>query len=485
LESGADVGALPELDQKLWAALSCPASGIEFDTRTLAHIDTDKDGRIRVPEILAAVKWIEVRLKNLDDLTACAAVLPLDAINEDTAEGRQMLASARQILANLGKAEAQIITPEDTADTARIFANTRFNGDGVLPPASADDAGVKQLIEDIMACIASATDRSGAEGVMIEHVDTFFIEARLYSDWWAQAEGSSVILPLGEDTHAAAAALRAVKAKVDDFFTRCRLADFDSQSGAALNPSLSDYAPLHTVTLNPGTESLVALPLARASAGAALSLESALNPAWKEAVLRFSSRTVAPVFGARSALSEAQWDELCAKFAPYESWSAAKQGAQVEALGLKRVREILAGDARGTVTTLIARDKALEAESNSIDQVDKLVLLHRDLFTLLNNFVALRDFYSRKAKAMFQAGTLYLDGRSCELCVAGRRYGKARRAGHSEQFVSALLRLHAAQLRGKNDHRRRRHRRRCRQFDGGPQRHILRSPGPRLGRHGG
>ena len=47
LESGRDVAALAELDQKLWVALACPTRGIEFDTRTLDLIDADHDGRIR------------------------------------------------------------------------------------------------------------------------------------------------------------------------------------------------------------------------------------------------------------------------------------------------------------------------------------------------------------------------------------------------------------------------------------------------------
>jgi len=46
LETGADLLALDQLDQKLWAALSCPTQGLEFDEKTLALIDTDGDGRI-------------------------------------------------------------------------------------------------------------------------------------------------------------------------------------------------------------------------------------------------------------------------------------------------------------------------------------------------------------------------------------------------------------------------------------------------------
>ena len=35
LDSGADLAALDQLDQKLWAALACPAQGLEFDAKTL------------------------------------------------------------------------------------------------------------------------------------------------------------------------------------------------------------------------------------------------------------------------------------------------------------------------------------------------------------------------------------------------------------------------------------------------------------------
>ena len=103
LDTGADLMALDELDQKLWVALACPTTGVEFDTKTLALIDTDKDGRIRAPELIAAVKWAGTCLKNPDDLLKSASELPLSAINDAIPEGRQLLASARQILANLGQ----------------------------------------------------------------------------------------------------------------------------------------------------------------------------------------------------------------------------------------------------------------------------------------------------------------------------------------------------------------------------------------------
>src|SRR2546428_10441270 len=82
LDSAADLAALDQLDQKLWVALACPTTGLEFDSRTLALIDLDNDGRIRPPELIAAAKWVCSLLKNPDDLLKSSSSLPLSAIND-------------------------------------------------------------------------------------------------------------------------------------------------------------------------------------------------------------------------------------------------------------------------------------------------------------------------------------------------------------------------------------------------------------------
>lgn len=88
LDSAADLRGLLSLDQKLWLALACPTGSVEFDRRTLALIDRDGDGRIRAPELLAAVDWT---LRMLTDAEACFAghdALPLTLIDASHPEGR-------------------------------------------------------------------------------------------------------------------------------------------------------------------------------------------------------------------------------------------------------------------------------------------------------------------------------------------------------------------------------------------------------------
>ncbi len=91
-----DLRHLGELDQKLWVALSCPVKGLEFDSKTLELLDTDKDGRVRAPELLAAIAWCCTVLKDPAQLLHCAAELPLSAINTAVPEGKSLLDSARR-----------------------------------------------------------------------------------------------------------------------------------------------------------------------------------------------------------------------------------------------------------------------------------------------------------------------------------------------------------------------------------------------------
>lgn len=425
LESGADLIALPQLDKKLWIALSCPVEGLEFDGKTLEMIDSDGDGRIRVPEIIAAVEWATGLLKNPDDLLKGSPELPLTAINDQAPEGSKLLSSAKHILANLGKADVPTISLTDTTDTARIFAQTRFNGDGIIPPDSSDDPEIRKIIIDIMECLGGDPDRSEKKGVSKEKVDKFFTDIQAYSDWWQESEThDTTIKPLGTATESAAAAFSAVQPKGDDFFARCRLAAFDARSLSALNRQETDYIAIAENVLTSTVDEVSPFPLAMIAVGRPLPLKEGINPAWTVPMERFAREVVKPLLGDRDSLTEGDWEQVRATFAPYYAWQASKAGASIESIGIARAREIMAANLKDALDDLLAKDMALAPEFDAIACVDRLIRYHRDLYTLLNNFVSFSDFYTRKDKALFQAGTLYLDGRSCDLCVRVNDMGK-------------------------------------------------------------
>jgi hypothetical protein len=434
LETGADLLALEHLDQKLWVALGCPVKGLELDEKTLALIDTDGDGRIRVPELLAAIKWAAARLKEPGDLLKGADSLAWAAINDSTPEGKVLLASAKQVLANLGKRGALAVSAADAADTAKIFSATPLNGDGVIPPEATQDPEAQALIKDIIACFGGTADRTGSVGVTAEQVDTFFAELAAYADWVGRSSGKEIAV-LGEATDAAVAALKAVRPKVDDFFGRCRLAAFDNRATVALNRAESEYLAIAAKDLKITADEVAGFPLARIEAGRSLPLLEGVNPAWASALTTLHQAVVTPIYGAeKKALTTAEWADLNTRFLAYETWLGGKAGSAVEKLGLPRVKAILAGKGRAVLADLIAQDKALEPEFKAISEVDRLTHYHRDLRALLHNFVNFADFYSRDKWAVFQAGTLYLDSRSTELCV--RVDGASPLAAMSKAYIA-------------------------------------------------
>ncbi len=417
--SGQDLARLAELDQKLWVVLSCPTRGVMFDARTLDLIDTDHDGRIRAPELLAAVQWAVAQLRDPAELMRGAAALPLAAIQDATPEGARILAAARRILANVGKPAAQEITREDIISRVDVLKQMRLNGDGVVPPTAADDPEVRQVIEEMIRTLGGAADRDGTLGVTLPRTIAFFQAGEAYVAWWAQAETQPAILPLGSQTGAAVACWQAVRQKVDDYFARCRLARFASEAQAPLNCSADDFTSMARQELSLSSPAIAALPLAAIAPGQSLPLGEGLNPYWAAAMETFRRQTVEALLQRpASALTEAEWLALCDRVRPYEAWLAGKAGVEVEPLGLARVRQLLASGVRARLEALIQLDSEQECEHELTEAVEKLILLHRDLLRLLNNFVSFADFYDPKQAEIFQAGRLYIAGRYCDLCVS-------------------------------------------------------------------
>jgi hypothetical protein len=146
-------------------------------------------------------------------------------------------------------------------------------------------------------------------------------------------------------------------------------------------------------------------------------IDERVNPVWQATIDKLKALALDKEFEGASEITEEQWNAFVAKLAPYEAWLGEKAGAQVEALGLDQVNAILKADRKADLLKIIDDDKALEAESLSIDEVAKLLHLYRDFYTFLCNFVSFRDFYDPDGKAIFQAGELYIDERCCELCI--------------------------------------------------------------------
>lgn len=435
IQTGEDIAHLGELDRKLWTVLSCPVAGLEFDQKTLKLIDTDNDGKIRVDEIVATANYLTSALSDKDLLVKQTDVLPLSALNQEDPNGAKIFKSAQQILRNLGKPE-DTISLADSSDSIAIFAQTRFNGDGVITPASAEDEALKATIEQMIATVGSVADRSGAAGVNEALIEQFYAACADYTAWVKESvDGKDTIYPYGENTAAALAAVEAVKAKLADYFLRCKLVRFDDASAAALDVSVDRISAISAGDITACTDEIATYPVARVSANQELPLD-AINPAWQAAFDNLKKLVLDVDFPGATTLTEAQWSSIVAKFGAYTAWTGSKKGAEVESLGVEGCEAALKADHKAALLDLVAQDCALAEEAGSIDAVDDFLHLVKYFYQLLKNYVSLSDFYGKKVKAIFQAGTLFIDQRSCDLCIRVADMGKqGDMAGLSGMFL--------------------------------------------------
>lgn len=67
-ENGDDIANLGSLDKKFFMAMSMPVKSVRFDNRMLELMDTDKDGRVRIAEVVAAVEFLKSKGVDLNTL---------------------------------------------------------------------------------------------------------------------------------------------------------------------------------------------------------------------------------------------------------------------------------------------------------------------------------------------------------------------------------------------------------------------------------
>ena len=418
IDRAQDLRHLDELDQKLWAVLACPSTGLEFDARTLELLDVDREGHVGATEVRDAARLVCAALRDPGLVFQPGEAVALADFDTAQATGAQLAATARQALAYLGKPEAEAIGVSDLADSSRLFEPGHLNGDGIVPAALAPDAALADAITLIGDTLGARADRSGAPGIDRAMLETFMADARAVCAWHDRAqEGAAAILALGEATGEAVAAFDAVSAKVDDWFTRCRLAAYDTRAAEALNPAEAVYAGLAAEALSADHEGVAALPLARVGAGLALPLREGLNPAWQARIAALREQVVQPLLGARDALDAASWTDLAARLQAWRQWQADRPQTPVASVPPATLRALLGSDAEARLAELIARDEDADTAAEELETLEKLLRLRRDFATLLRNFVNLADFYDPARWAVFQAGTLYLDQRSCDLVL--------------------------------------------------------------------
>lgn len=161
LKTGDDIANIASLDKKYFMAMSMPVKSVRFDKRMLELMDIDKDGRIRISEVLAAIEFLKAKGVDLNTL--------FKPSKEDEAA-----------LAEVMKKEA------DLAGLEPSEADKKAMADWVAKGSSPEVAPLGEKMADAFAAL------SAVEGL----IDTFFAPA---ADMPLVMEEPDKVLPL--DNH--------------------------------------------------------------------------------------------------------------------------------------------------------------------------------------------------------------------------------------------------------------------------------------------
>lgn len=429
LERPEDLEVIHALEPARWSATSAPIEQFHCDPRLLQLMDTDENGRIRVHELRAAHRWIQARLGAPERLAARDDTVRLADLTPGRPETTGLRGLVELMLRELGRT-VQADAAVTLAEIRRFrdsFAREYPNGDGTVVAPQVEDPELRALVQDIVAGTGGAPDLSGEAGVGLSQLDTWLARAAALITW--EAEGrldDAQIHPLGPDTAAAAAALEALGPKLDQYFAQCDLLALDRIAEARLAASPEALAALDVSSPARIRDWLEAATIARPTAEAVLRLDQELNPHYREALARLSREVLPPLLGRDgpvNTLSAAELSAARARLAPFVTWRDRRPAGLPAGATGEAMAALLAGPLPGRLRALIAGDNEASDELMQVGDLERFALYQRWLLELANNMVSFPSLFAHDRRALFQAGTLVLDGREMSFCV--RVYDKA------------------------------------------------------------
>ena len=442
IETGEDLKNILDLDEAHWVATNAPIKTINCDKTFLSLLDSDNNGRITCQEIKEAVSWLLGTLQDYAAVAERCRKLRLSAINADTYEGGKIHGAAEKILSRLGQSDAGEVTLEQVRQIKMEVESVPVSEAGVVLPQASEDAEIQEFLAAVIAATGGAPHPSGAPGVGSIQLDQFLTDAAAYTDWYEQGVlpggvDKTEVMPFGVETVGAFAALESIRGKIDQYFAQCEALVLDEQFVQKMGWTESELQDIDFDDPAAIEEVLRKAPLAKASATRLLRFEDLVNPYYAENLEHFRQIVAGPVLGDCGAtLSAVQWTEIKAVFAAHQSWVQAKSGAAVEPLGRDKLQVYLDERFAQAVGGLIADSVKTAFVLDNIRLLERLILYQAFMIDMANNSVSLPHLYDPASRAMFEMGTLVMDGRRFNLAVRVEDRGQhAPVAKTSNMFV--------------------------------------------------
>ncbi|MBT5708666.1 hypothetical protein N8766_01375 [bacterium] len=405
--------ALPEAR---WFASNAPVEAFRADSLFLQYLNENRDGRLRPQEIKAAIRWLLGVFGRLSDEGTGSRSLRFDRIKEDGVEGRRVLAAAKKVLCFLNKEGQRQVDLIEVEKVKKLVETDGLGKPGWVGKSVECSEPCRRLIQDVLETVSDGND-----AVCEDDLNEFLRQCRALEEWENELKSGSPLewLPFGDDTDDRYHLFADLHDRMEGFFSLCQLAKISPRvKSMATVPEANEEA------INLGDVEEIELlaqtvPIAAVNSDAALKFNGPLNPINAEQIHSFRDLIFVPLFGETSqTLKRDQWEEVKAKFAHYDVWIRRRPDVFVGDLDPeRRAAHLVANSATTQLRLLLEESRENAVQLESVKLLEKAILFQAHLLAFANNFVSCPDLYSPAGRALFEMGTMILDGREFTFCV--------------------------------------------------------------------
>ncbi|MFT5680067.1 MAG: hypothetical protein ACI8RZ_000972 [Myxococcota bacterium] len=440
ISSAADLERIETLDEARWTATSAPTEQFNIDPVLLSFLDEDSDGRIRVRDLQAARRWLWGLLTNHSGIDAGSDTLILAHLSGE-GEAPKIADLAEHLLGQLEEDETTQITLAQIRSFKASYAARYPNGDGVVTPAQLPES-LQAVAEEVLTATAGALDLSGAVGVRAEDVKAWQERVTAWLAWHDRASSveSETLLPLGDDTAAAATLVEGLASKVEQYFAQCDLLRLEMRAVERLQATPEELAALDVSDPTAIATWLKAAPLATPDPTGLLPLSGAVNGQYAEQLEALSTlATWLLDIEEAEVIVRSQWDSIRAAITPFITWKADEPQGLNLSEGPDHLRAWKDSPLPGELSEMAKNDTDVADELVQFRSLEKLACYQHYLLLFANNFVSFPDLFDGNERALFEMGSLILDGRRINLCVKVTNVAAHKKiAAGSLMFVAYL-----------------------------------------------
>lgn len=423
IRNAGEIKSLIHIDEALWTSTWADIKYINFDKMFLRYLDADNDGLILCNEVKNAIKWLDSIFMNWEGIINRSDKLNRKFINNASINGKKLNKILDDLYCKLDYKQDDNLTLKDIQTYKHITEQTPISEEGVILREAADDYLIKDMISDLIDSIGGAEHPSGESGINKSKLWEFTKEINDYIAWKGQLfdENKNLnedILPLGHDTGRGFEIFKKVRDKIDQYFAKCNILIYDNRfydnyfelSEKEMNMDLNDKETVRQYLL----DALISKPRTDGE----LVFSECSNIMYSEALSLLKEIVIDKIFkDKRENLTFNDWQYIKELFIPYDNWLSSKKGDRVSNIDDDKLKSYLDPDIIDAIINIIDESTKTEELMDEIRLIEKLMLFQRWILDFINNFVSFPYLYDPGKRAIFEMGTLIMDGKRFNLSV--------------------------------------------------------------------